>query len=845
MKLLNRMRHIWRLAQIERELTEEIEFHRQMSGDPAALGNITRAREDARAVWIWPWVEGVWQDAAYALRNLRRSPGFALVAVLTLGTAIGLNTSLFTVFNAIAFRPWPVKDPSRVVKIYSVSEQHRAGGLGVAEARYLSEHSHSFSGILAVGMEPVRFGFEAFGTASRAALVAGDHFRVLGLDMRLGRGFLPEEDRLAAPDAVIVLSYPYWRDHLGSDSGIVGKQVALDDIPFTVVGVTPESFTGTSDGGGREDVYLPLPALLLLHPAETWPHDMLVKPDWCCTQVLGRLAPGVSRVQAAAELEVLDRQFRTRPPEDRSRFVLASPVMLDNPGRTSQVTAGFTLMFAGVTIVVLLACANVGNLLIARAGARRKEIEIRRAIGAGRARIVRQLMTESLLLAMGSVALGIVIAFRLPHVVIAFRLPHVVIAQVGEIPPLRFTPDERVLAYAIVLTALACLVFGIAPALHGTRASWRPGLRLRNFLLAAQVTLGVVLLTGGGLAIEGMRHLKQNSPGFWVSGVSVVSFELPARASDSGHTRELWNRLKNALPSGEPLAATRLEPVATVHWATDFQPYGQAPGNFRAIEYQEVTAAYFDVLRIPLMVGRNFDAADENRNVMLVNQSLARLYWPNDVAVGKAVRSRRLTWEIVGVVKDAYTSGLDHIEPTYYVPFNGSSAPKFLGSSKEAQAVASIAQRIEPRIRTQIVPLQANLDQWFATAEVGVEIAHALGVFALILATVGMSGVFAYVVQQRTREIGVRMALGARPSQVVRLVLGASSQAVLAGMGTGVILALVGSRFLRSLLYGASPLDPIAYFGVASILAAAALLASYAPARRAARLDPLQALRHE
>ena len=423
----------------------------------------------------------------------------------------------------------------------------------------------------------------------------------------------------------------------------------MNDAPFTVAsGVTPESFTGTSDGGGREDVYLPLPALLLLHPTESWPHDVLTGADLCCVQALGRLAPGISRAQAVAELEVLDRQARPRTPDHSLKFVLASSIMMDNPGMTGQVTAVFALMFAGMTMVVLLACANVGNLLIARAGARQKEIEIRRAIGAGRPRIVRQLMTESLLLAVGSAMLGLLIAYRLPLFVIA---------RFGEIPPLRLTPDGRVLAYAILLAAFACISFGLAPALHGTRPAVRSRLPLRNVLLAAQVALSVILLAGAGFALQGIAHLRGNDPGFQIAGVSVVSFELPARASDAQHMQDFYRRLKNALPRGEDLAVTAREPLAGSHWSADFQPAGQTPASFRAIEYQEVTGGYFDTLHIPVIAGRNFDSRDEPRNVMLVNQALARLYWHDELPVGRTVQSRKASWEIVGVVKDAYIVG--------------------------------------------------------------------------------------------------------------------------------------------------------------------------------------------
>jgi predicted permease len=833
-----------RQRKIEAELAEEIEVHRRMSGDAPAMGNITLAREDARAVWIRPWLESVWQDIAYALRSLWRAPGFTLVALFTLGTAIGLNTSFFTVFNAIALRPWPVKDPAQMVKVFSVDTRRpnaSGGGIGVAEYRFFAEHARSFSGFAVIFWQGVRFGFEPFGQVSNAALVGGDHFRVLGIEMLLGRGFRPEEDRAEAPEAVAVLSYPYWRDHFGSDPAIVGKQVVLNEIPFTVVGVTPEEFTGTAYGGGREDVYMPLSSLLLLHPGDSLLRQMLTAPGMCCVPASGRLAPGISGPQAAAELEVLDRQFRTQFSLDGSRrFVLTSSTLLNNPGAKSEATPVFALMFVGFTLVVLLACANVGNLLIARAGARQKEIGIRRAIGAGRARIIRQLMTESLLLALGAAALG------LP---IAYRLPLFVVNQFGEAWSLRLRPDGTVLAYTIGLAALACIGFGLAPALHGTRLNSQPRLPLRNLLLAVQVALSVILLIGAGLALQGVAHLRQHDPGFAVNGVSMVSFELPARDYDAAHAGEFYGRLVEGLADGQIFGVTAgitsREPLSNDHWSADFRLPGQPESATRGIRTHEVTAGYFEVLRIPVIAGRNFAPGDDVNGIALVNQALARQYWSTDSPVGKSFLTGGRAREIVGVVRDAYSESLDKVEPTFYLPFRGASIPKVLTSPAAAQAVAAIATRIEPRARTQASPLQSSVERWFNVARIGAEVAGMLGVHALILATVGMAGVFAYVVQQRTKEIGIRMALGAQPAHVVRLVLASSSRAVIAGLGIGIPCALLASSLMRDVLYGVNPLDPIAYLSVACILGVAGVAASYAPARRATRVDPLQALRHD
>ena len=428
MKFLRRLDYWLHRDKRDAELAEELEFHRSMT--PDTLGNTTNAREDARAVWISPWLESVLQDLRYALRNLRRQPGFTLVALLTLGAALGLNTSFFTVFDAVALRLWPVKDPARVVKLISQSERtRRPRGFSVAEFRYFAERAKSFSAVVAMSDGPVRLGFEAFGKTSSAMFVSGNYFQALGVPMDRGRGFMPDEDRLDSPVDVAVLSYPLWRDHYGSDPVIVGKQIHLDQIPFTVVGVASEAFTGTSSG--REDLWVPLPSMQSLRlQGDT--REFLRSPNDCCTPLAARLAPGVSRAQAEAELTVLTRQFHQQYKLEPARVLLTDASLLAGHSKRKNFMAVFALMFAGLTMVLLLACANVSNLLIARAAARQREIEVRRALGAGRGRIVRQLLTEGLVLALGASVLGIALAWKLPQYVFAL---------LGDGPNVRLTPD--------------------------------------------------------------------------------------------------------------------------------------------------------------------------------------------------------------------------------------------------------------------------------------------------------------------------------------------------------------------------------------------------------------------
>jgi hypothetical protein len=347
-----------------------------------------------------------------------------------------------------------------------------------------------------------------------------------------------------------------------------------------------------------------------------------------------------------------------------------------------------------------------------------------------------------------------------------------------------------------------------------------------------------------------LADLRNRDPGFAIDGVSMIEFELPARSLSTAQMQAIYSRLSSDLRDGtRPLALTVLEPLSNGFRAADFRPSGAPESATSLVNRQDVSGGYFDVLRIPIVAGRDFHPADEARKDVLVNETLAHRYWKGQDPVGKTVLSvGGIAREVVGVVKDAHAVNLDRIEPTIYLPLSGWTIPKALIHSNDAgivQSIAAIMREMEPRARMQVTPLRDNLDRWLRGPRLGAELAGALGLFALILATVGMSGVFAYVVQQRTKEIGIRMALGARPAQAVRLVLGTSSRAVFVGLFAGFAIALPASRLLRSFLYGASALDPVAYLSVAGILAIAAIAASYVPARRAARIDPVTTLRHE
>jgi predicted permease len=484
-KLFRRFQHLLRSRQNAADLAEELELHRSLkqqeleeAGVPREeacyaaqrdLGNVTLAREEARSVWIRPWLESVWQDLVYGFRSLRRQPGFTLVALVALGSAIGLNTSLFTTFSALALRPWPVKNPERIVKVFQVSKSTPDGGahgFSIAEYRYLSESAKSFTGMVAI--RDAGFLKLESGTLN-AEYVSGNYFGALAVDLERGRGFRTDEDRPESPEAVAVISYRTWQTRFGSDPDIVGRQVHLEGIPLTVVGVASERFAGTSPQ--PLDVWIPLSAMSLLKPHDNGIRTLLTSPDHCCGDMAGRLAAGVSREQARAELELLSDGYRGHHTlESRGILLTGSAVLADPGSKRRKIYPAFGLMFLGVMLVLLLACANVGNLLLARAAARRREIALRLSLGAGRRRVIRQLLTESLLLASIAGAIGIAVAFVLPRLVLT--------RMVGQVA-LQLEPDAPVLAFTLGISILACLVFGLAPALHGTRGDLNSSLKDR------------------------------------------------------------------------------------------------------------------------------------------------------------------------------------------------------------------------------------------------------------------------------------------------------------------------------------------------------------------------------
>jgi len=873
MRLLRRLWAMVRVRRLEADLADELQFHRDMKQQElqraglsaeqarlaarAALGNVTRSREDARAIWLWPWLESVWQDVVYATRSLRRQPGFTLVAICALGVSIGLNSSLFTVFAGLALRPMAgLGDPASVVSVSTESVLGRGGAIGFSypEFRFLAESARTAYGFAAHRALSVNLESDRVGRTTPAYVVTGNYFDILGIRMEYGRGFLASEDRRESPARVAVLSYQLWRTRFGGGA-IVGRHIRIDGIPHTVVGITSPEFWGPEGSANR--VWLPMSSLPSLRANDPFLASLLDRWQDCCVNVTARLANGVTRSEARAELQVLSQRFRASIGQDPRSVLIGGTQFLSGRNAKGAALAIIAVLFTGITLLLLIACANVGNLLLARAAARMAEIGVRLSIGASRSRIVRQLLTEGLVLASVAAAAGLALATWLP--------PFVLNRVANQPAPFDIAPDALVIGYAVALAVLTCVACSLAPALHVTRVDVASALRdgtpalrsrfpLRTVLLATQVAVTVVLLTSAGLLLRGVAQARELDVGFNVEGIGVAKIELPAFAYDNTRAAALLNDLRTAMRSAglQSFAFVGHEPLADLHFQTGVRLDGQSEDLTRIVQFINVTPGYFSVLGLPILAGRDFQENEDGRTVAIVNETLARLYWPGQNPVGRTFVSGRESLEIVGLVRDAYMSGLNGIEPLFFRPMGArvlsEQFPTLMFRATQPAAWTAVAARIssvESRARVDVTPLQDRVENRLAQLNFAPMAASILGVLGLTLATIGMFGVFAYVVRQRTKEIGIRMALGAPPITIVRLVLSGNSRAITVGLAAGLAGALAASQVLRSSLYGLNPLDPIAYGGVVLLLAVAVVAASYLPARRAVRIDPVLALRHE
>ncbi|MGC1619478.1 MAG: ABC transporter permease [Candidatus Acidiferrum sp.] len=812
-------------------------------------------------------METLFQDLRQAFRALRKNPGFAAVAILTLGLAIGANTAIFSVVENVLLRPLPYRDPGALVQVSNTYlPAFPRTPMSAGDFQDFQRQASSFSRMAAYVDPSSGFNLTGDGQAERleVRLATSGLFPLLGIHPVAGRTFTPEEDKPGSAP-VVLITHRFWQSHYGSDPSVVGRTLMLDGIGYTLVGVLPAQFQLT-------------PTTDLWMPVSRYGDDLNshVHHEF---NILARLKPGVSIAQAQAELDALNRQEALAFPDTHKNWgVLATP--MEDPSAVKMRVA-LLVLFAAVGLVLLVACANIVNLLLARNASRQKEIALRIALGANRSRLLAQLLTESTLLSLIGGALGVFLAAAGLRVLVAF-VP-------SALPSIKATSlNGWVLGFTLVVSLLAGIICGLIPAMQslkqdlhgilkeGTRTSGAAASqKIRSLLVVAEIALALIPLVGAGLLIRSFHHLMEVSPGFQSDHILTMEIDQPQLPSaelnklppeqqiavarkHSLQFDELAEKLQS-LPGTKAVGGINVLPLGSaMRSASRFIVEGQplpANGARPVAETRGVSPGYFAAMGIPLRMGRPLDTHDYAGPNIVVNETIARRFWPNGDIIGKRVNLCSLDpapcwFNIVGVVGNVHQYGLD-AAPTLDI-YYASGWPQYAvirttsDPAQLAQAAVSEVHKFDPNLPVTHVMTLDNLladsvsPRRFST--------FLLGVFAglaLVLAAMGIYGVMSYVVSLRTNEIGIRMALGAQPRDIWRLVIGRGAQLAFAGVLLGLVGAFALTKLISSLLFGVKPTDPITFGGVAILLVSVAVLACYVPARRAMRVDPMVALRYE
>jgi predicted permease len=913
MPLLPRLSSLWRnllrKTRAEQDLKEEVDAYLEMlieikieQGIPPAearrqalieMGGVEQVKEQVREVRMGHHLEILWRDVRYGMRLLLKSPGFTAVAVLSLALGIGANTAIFSLVDPIVIKLLPVKDPERLVVLETVDQR------GDVRERFsyplfeqLRARTQVFSGIFAtnypdrvemIGPEPGNRTEEA-----RLQLVSGEYFQVLGVKAVLGRTLTTADDQTPGAHPMAVLSYPFWQRRFAGDASVMGQDITLNNQPFTIIGVTAPEFFGTILGK-EPDIWAPLMMDTIYGRGAS---DLrIVNRDWL--RIMARRQPGVREEQAQAALDIFLGQIKSEP-SDLGKHAWMSKILLSS-GRQGfkgwlgvRVSQPLLILMAVVGLALLIACANVANLLLARAAGRQKEVAIRLTIGAGRFRLVRQFLTESALLAVAGAALGLLFAWWGCDLILALISEYdssITLGSIGAIP------NARVLGFTIVVSLFATLLFGLAPALIATRqdvntalnapAPPRSRLSLSRSLVIAQVALSLLLLTGAGLFVRTLHNLRTRDFGFATEQI-IQGWIV---AEESGYKAEqrpdLYRRILERLNSAPGIRSATMAEAGFLFGVTDgscciaVEGYTYQPDEERRIRTNGVRPGYFQTIGLPLLLGRDFtqqeirSEPEKFAKVAIINETMARRYFGtanplgkrfgwDDPRIGKGYpqwlprfeRGDPRQFEIIGVAKDAVHNRIrSETLPLIYFPSQdgdtlvaraaGPAAPLAATILREIQAVDKNLVIADIRTSSQLIDQELFLERLLA------KLSSFFALLALLLASIGLYGVMSYDVERRTHEIGIRMALGAQRRDVIGLVLRETMLLVVIGVIIGLSAAIGATRLITSLLYGLTPNDPLTITLASLLLLTVAALAGYLPARRAARVDPMVALKHE
>jgi macrolide transport system ATP-binding/permease protein len=883
---LRRLAYWSRQSRHDADLREEIEAHRalraaqmereglspQEAADASrrAIGNVLLAREDAREIWLGSR-DAWWQDVRYGLRTFRSSPTFTAVAVLTLGLGIGVNAGIFAVLNGVLFRDLPVQDAHELVSISQTVQGGQftttSGGdtFTISDYRAYLERAQTLSGVVAhseprettIGGETP---LEVFGM-----IVSCNYFAVLQQPPALGRG-LTAQDCEPDADPVVVLGHTVWTTTFAADPAIVGRTIEIERQRFAVVGVAADGTYGASPF--RTAYFAPLSSEPLL-----WPGASRFKDDknrWL--YLIGRRKDTAVLSQVRAELDVLAAQIDRQQPGRSTTLTIerATPMTVPSAARGAASGAAAVVM-AAFGLVLLIACANVANLLLARGTARSQEIGIRLSLGASRARVVRQLLTESLLISIAGGLLGSVLALWSFQTLIALAVPSAIPPEVPALAlDLDFSPDYRVLWFAIVLTLATSVLFGLIPALHVSKpdvntairqdaagaGTSRRGRRLRGVLVGVQVALSMVLMIATGLLLRGLYATYTIDPGFTYRDVAFLSF-----GTDYGPgtvlNRDLMDKVA-ALPGVEAVAYAAQTPLGESSMGVAVRlPERQEKSDQRFAEMDAVTPGYFSLLGIRIVRGRTFTEAESanaepeaRTRPVIISETTARNLWGNADPIGRTLLRDDITLHVIGVAADAQLSALGTNNPYYvYEPLRSGGVllvkhQAGFGATTAA-SLRTMVRGLDPSLAFRVLSLEENVSWWRGVSGTVTSLGAGLGVLALVLASVGIYGVVSFAVSRRYREIGIRMALGATARDVLGAILRQTMQPVATGAAIGVAGAALVSRVLSSVLFGVSPVDLIGLGGSALLVLAVALAAGVMAARPATQADPTITLRYE
>ena len=808
-------------------------------------------------------MESLLQDIRFALRGLRKTPGFALVAVLTIGLGVGVNTTVFTWMQALVLRPFPgVERPDRLVALYTRPPTTDADWpVSYPTYRDWREGARAFEGIAVSHFE--QLGLRLGGPPERVwgQLVSANYFDVLGVRPGLGRGFLPDEERAAAPVAVI--SHRLWQRSFAGDRGVVGRRVMLNGRDITIVGVAPERFAGPTPGLAF-DIWLPVTLQPALMPVR---HSRVTERGERWLQAVGRLRAGVSLERARSDLAAVQSRIAEAYPDETG---FSSRVLrLGESGPAAQMVPLLSALLGVTGLVLLIACANLASLLLARATGRLREIGIRLAVGAGRGRLVRQLLTESAVLSLAGGAAGVLFALWARDAIVPLLPAESV--PIG----LDFGADPVVLIFALLVALATGLVFGLVPALQASRpdlvtalkTAVGPGhggrFRAQNALVAGEIALCVVSLVCAGLFVRGLQRAQRVDPGFREpEGVLLATTDFALAGYGDSTGQALADRLLERVRELPGVSTASLASIVPLGFTggesdhTEVEGYTPQPRENMIVSFNNVGSDYFATLGIPILQGRAIERTDgrDALPVAVVNEAFARRYFPGTSPLGRTVDQdgRRMT--VVGVAGDGkYNSLTEAPQPLVYRPYSQHYVPYITLHLRSAgdprrleRALRGVFARTDPTLPfLDVRTLAAQMGVVTLFQRVGAWMLAAFGALALGLAAVGIYGVLSHSVGQRTREIGVRIAVGASRRDVLTLVVGGAMRLALVGLAVGLVLAVGAGQLLRSQVFGVSPLDPMTFVGVIALLAAVALLAAWLPAHRAAKVDPIVALQSE